>query len=72
MSDKNMDDFEQSSDQTESSLDPRQSEKFDDTIQLYLRDISREELLLAEQEFYLAIIVQAKGQLDLYRCGEFG
>ncbi len=72
MSDKNMDDFEQSSDQTESSLDPRQNEKFDDTIQLYLRDISREELLLAEQEFYLAIIVQAKGQLDLYRCGEFG
>lgn len=72
MSEKDTDDFELSDDQPEMLEEIHRGEILDDPIQLYLRDISREELLLAEQEFYLAIIVQAKEQLDLYRSGEVG
>ena len=72
MSDNNTEDFELSDDQTDAISEIHQGEILDDPIQLYLRDISREELLLAEQEFYLAIIVQAKEQLNLYRLGEAG
>ncbi|HOU00345.1 MAG TPA: sigma-70 family RNA polymerase sigma factor [Anaerolineaceae bacterium] len=72
MSDKNNEDFELSDDQTDAISEIHQGEILDDPIQLYLRDISREELLLAEQEFYLAIIVQAKEQLNLYRLAEAG
>ena len=72
MSDKNTEDFELSDDQTDAISEIHQGEILDDPIQLYLRDISREELLLAEQEFYLAIIVQAKEQLNLYRVAEAG
>ena len=72
MSDNNTEDFELSDDQTDAISEIHQGEILDDPIQLYLRDISREELLLAEQEFYLAIIVQSKEQLNLYRLGEAG
>ena len=70
MSDDDMDDFELSEEQQEQTPEIESGEVIDDPIQLYLRDISREELLLAEQEFYLAIIVQAKEQLGLYRTGD--
>ncbi len=70
MSDNNPDEFELSDDPSETTPETERGELLDDPIQLYLRDISREELLLAEEEFYLAIIVQAKEQLDLYRVGE--
>lgn len=72
MSDDDMDDFELSEEQQEQTPEIESGEVIDDPIQLYLRDISREELLLAEQEFYLAIIVQAKEQLGLYRTGDDG
>ena len=72
MSEKNTDDFDLSDDPSETSPETPKGEILDDPIQLYLRDISREELLLAEEEFYLAIIVQAKEQLNLYRTGESG
>jgi RNA polymerase primary sigma factor len=72
MSEKTTDDFELSDDQPEIEPEIHRGEILDDPIQLYLRDISREELLLAEQEFYLAIIVQAQEQLNLYRAGEGG
>ncbi len=72
MSEKTADDYELSDDQPETEPDIHRAEILDDPIQLYLRDISREELLLAEQEFYLAIIVQSQEQLKLYRAGEGG
>lgn len=72
MSDDDMDDVELSEEQQEQTPEIESGEVIDDPIQLYLRDISREELLLAEQEFYLAIIVQAKEQLGLYRTGDDG
>ncbi|HOZ37214.1 MAG TPA: sigma-70 family RNA polymerase sigma factor [Anaerolineaceae bacterium] len=72
MSEKDTDDFDLSDDPSENTSETQKGEILDDPIQLYLRDISREELLLAEEEFYLAIIVQAKEQLNLYRTGEFG
>ena len=72
MSDKNSDDFDLSDDQTDAIAEANKSQNLDDPIQLYLRDISREELLVAEQEFYLAVAVQAKEQLNLYRSGESG
>ncbi len=72
MSEKTTDDYELSDDQPETEPDIHRAEILDDPIQLYLRDISREELLLAEQEFYLAIIVQSQAQLKLYRAGEGG
>lgn len=72
MAETDMDDFDQGDDQFEVVPEIHKGEVLDDPIQLYLRDISREELLLAEQEFYLAIIVQAKEQLNLYRVGESG
>ena len=65
MAETNMDDFDQGDDQFEVVPEIHKGEVLDDPIQLYLRDISREELLLAEQEFYLAIIVQAREQLNL-------
>ena len=70
MSDNNPDEFELSDDPLETTPETERGELLNDPIQLYLRDISRDELLLAEEEFYLAIIVQAKEQLDLYRVGE--
>ena len=72
MSENNMDDFELSDDQLEIEPEIQRGEIVDDPIQLYLQDISREELLLAEQEFYLAIVFQANEQLNLYRAGESG
>jgi len=72
MSEQDTDDFELSEDQIDFTPEVHKSEILDDPIQLYLRDISREELLLAEQEFYLAIIVQAKEQLKPYRSREMG
>ncbi len=72
MSEKTTDDSELSDDQPETEPEVLRGEILDDPIQIYLRDISREELLLAEQEFYLAIIVQAREQLNLYRTGEGG
>ena len=72
MSENNTDDFESSDDQPETEPEIHRGEIVDDPIQLYLRDISREELLLAEQEFYLAIVFQANEQLNLYRSGETG
>ena len=72
MSEKDTDEFELSDDQPEGHSEIHRGEILDDPIQLYLRDISREELLLAEQEFYLAIIFQANEQLNLYRIGEAG
>ncbi len=72
MSEKVTDDYELSDDQPDTPPEISRGEILDDTIQLYLRDISREELLLAEQEFYLAIIFQANEQLNLYRIGEAG
>ena len=72
MSENNMDDFELSDDQLEMEPEIQRGEIVDDPIQLYLQDISREELLLAEQEFYLAIVFQANEQLNLYRAGESG
>jgi len=72
MSEQYIDDHDLSDDPTDVMPEYHKSEVLDDPIQLYLRDISREELLLAEQEFYLAIIVQAKEQLDLYRSGDDG
>jgi RNA polymerase primary sigma factor len=70
MSDNFTDDFDLSDGQLEATPEIHKGSILDDPIQLYLRDISREELLLAEEEFYLAIIVQAKEQLNLYRLGE--
>jgi len=70
MSDNSTDDFDLNEDLTEAIPEDSRSEGIDDPIQLYLRDISREDLLLAEQEFYLAIFVQANEHLDLYRSGE--
>ncbi|HBO34646.1 MAG TPA: RNA polymerase sigma factor RpoD [Anaerolineaceae bacterium] len=72
MSENNTDDFELSDDQPETEPEIHRGEIVDDPIQLYLRDISREELLLAEQEFYLAIVFQANEQMNLYRAGESG
>jgi len=72
MSENNMDDFELSDDQPETEPEIQRGEIVDDPIQLYLQDISREELLLAEQEFYLAIVFQANEQMNLYRAGESG
>jgi len=72
MSENNTDDFEPGDDQPETEPEIHRGEIVDDPIQLYLRDISREELLLAEQEFYLAIVFQANEQLNLYRAGEAG
>ena len=72
MSENNTDDFDLSDDPSESIQEIQKGEILDDPIQLYLRDISREELLLAEEEFYLAIIVQSKEQLNLYRIEEGG
>jgi len=72
MSENNTDDFEPGDDQSETEPEIHRGEIVDDPIQLYLRDISREELLLAEQEFYLAIVFQANEQLNLYRAGEAG
>lgn len=72
MSENNMDDFELSDDQLEIEPEIQRGEIVDDPIQLYLQDISREELLLAEQEFYLAIVFQANEQMNLYRAGESG
>ncbi len=72
MSDTNADDYDLSEDPSEIASEIDRGEIVDDPIQLYLREISREELLLAEQEFYLAIAVQAQAQLNLYRAGEGG
>jgi len=72
MSEKDTDEFELSDDQPEGHSEIHRGEILDDPIQLYLRDISRDELLLAEEEFYLAIIIQAMEQLNLYRVGESG
>jgi RNA polymerase primary sigma factor len=72
MSENSMDDFELSDDQLEIEPEIQRGEIVDDPIQLYLQDISREELLLAEQEFYLAIVFQANEQMNLYRAGESG
>lgn len=72
MSENNMDDFELSDDQPETEPEIQRGEIVDDPIQLYLQDIRREELLLAEQEFYLAIVFQANEQMNLYRAGESG
>jgi RNA polymerase primary sigma factor len=72
MSENNTDDFELSDDQLETEPEIQRGEIVDDPIQLYLQDISREELLLAEQEFYLAIVFQANEQMNLYRVGESG
>ena len=72
MSEKNTDDFDLSDDPSETTQEIQKGEILDDPIQIYLRDISREELLLAEEEFYLAILVQADEQLNLYRSGESG
>ncbi len=72
MSDTNADDYDLSEDPSEIASEIDRGEIVDDPIQLYLRDISREELLLAEQEFYLAIIFQANEQINLYRTGEAG
>ena len=72
MSENNMDDFELNDDQLETEPEIQRGEIVDDPIQLYLQDISREELLLAEQEFYLAIVFQANEQMNLYRAGESG
>ncbi len=70
MSDNPGEDLDLNEESTEFAPESQKHEIIDDPIQLYLRDISREDLLLAEQEFYLAIIVQTKEHLDLYRVGE--
>ena len=72
MSDNNPDEFELSDDPSETTPETERGGLLEDPIQLYLRDINRDELLLAEEEFYLAIFVRAKEQLDLYRVGESG
>lgn len=46
---------------------PPASHLVDDPIQLYMREINRDKLLTAEQEFQLAICVQAKEQVTLYQ-----
>ena len=48
MAETDMDDFDQGDDQFEVVPEIHKGEVLDDPIQLYLRDISREELLLAE------------------------
>lgn len=45
---------------------PLAEEGVDDPIQLYLRDITRSGLLTEDQEFHLAICVQAEALLKLY------
>ena len=72
MSEKSTEDFDLSDDVSENPPEIQKGEILEDPIQLYLRDISRDELLLAEEEFYLAIIVQANEQLNLYRVGVSG
>ena len=72
MSETNADDFDLNELQPEAVPESQPGEIPDDPFQLYLRDISREELLLAEQEFYLAVIVQTKEHLNLYRVREDG
>ncbi len=44
----------------------------EDPIQLYLRDITHDKLLNADEEFKLAIMVQAKEQLVLYAKDDLG
>ena len=65
------DDFESFADEEDGNFEEKMpsvtsNEYVDDPIQLYLHDISHSKLLTANEEFKLAIMVQAKEQLVLY------